>query len=125
MDGSSSELEGSVRVLGPNGNPLNLDSDTDELLEECVQTVTVEDLVSNIQKQNERRNSDNQEEKKKATVPNKPISSDGSVIGVSSWKDNKQLWDIAEAVKVKHLAVVTGVNDSMIQMMKKIKEILK
>ena len=121
VDGSSSELGGSVRVLGPNGNLLNLDPDTGELLEECVQTVTVEDLVSNIQKQNERRNSDNQEEKKKATVPNKPISSDGSVIGVSSWKDNKQLWDIAEAVKVKHLAVVTGVNDSMIQMMKKIK----
>ena len=47
--GSSRELGGSVRVLGPNGNPLNLDPGTGELLtEESATAVTMEDLVSDI-----------------------------------------------------------------------------
>ena len=67
VDGSSRELGGSVRILGPNGNPLNLDPDTGELLtEESATAVTVEDLVSDIQSENKRklRNSDSEEGRK-------------------------------------------------------------
>ena len=111
-DGYSRELGGSVEILGPNGGTLNIDPDTGELLEESATAITVEETVSKQKLQA------NEKEEAKSSGPH---SNDGSVVGATSWKEDSQLYDLAEEAKVKQFTITTSINDSMIQMMKKLK----
>ena len=101
-DNSSPELGGSVRIVDPEGQDYHLDIDTGELLNSNI--IDENPCSENAESHAEHYDRDDD--------PNMKLSNDAKM---------QKLWDQADAKKVEHESVTSGINDSFIQICKKLK----